>query len=107
MKIKDKLLSKLTIKNVNQILGITIFVLVFLFTFLFSFEFKQQWPILLAVFGPLVLLIAIIWIVLVVWIKKTTKSKDINQQKIDKALEKLEQEAREESKKLDESESNN
>ncbi len=103
MENKNKLLSKLTVKNVSQVLGISIFVLVFLFTFLYSFEFKEQWVILLAVFGSLILLIGIVWILLVVWIKRSAKKKDINQQKIGKALEKLEQDAIEEGKKLDES----
>lgn len=104
---KSKFKDKLTVKNINKTFGALIFVLVFVFTFLFtSSELKQHWPILLSVFGGVILLAGIVWLVLVLWIRQKTIKNDANKQKINQALKKPKEDAIEESKKRLEDESN-
>lgn len=81
--------QKLTVKNIGTTCGIIIFVLVFLFTFLFTTEFKDEWRILLAVFGSLVGAVGIGWLVLVLLVKKKQKLADPNQRKIEEAIKKV------------------
>lgn len=96
---KNKFIDKLTVKNINTTFGLIVFVLVFLFTFfLTANEFANHKLIILAVFGSIILATIAVWVALALIIHKRIKSKDINKQKIDKALDKLQEDAIEEGK---------
>ncbi|XQP55058.1 MAG: hypothetical protein ACOQNV_02900 [Mycoplasmoidaceae bacterium] len=99
---KNKILNKLTYSNVNKTFGAILFVLVFIFTFLLTTNdtaLNSAKTIILIVFGSVMGLFALCWggLILIVWHHK--KSTDVNKQKIDKALDKLKEDAVEESKK--------
>ena len=97
----NKKKSKLTVANINKVFGASIFVLAFIFTFLItSKELRPHAVILLAVFIPVIVATGIAWLVTYLVIKKKKDKADPNKQKINKALEKLEEE-----KKKDESNS--
>ena len=97
---KNKILDKLTYSNVNKTFGAILFVLVFIFTFLLTVgDFKPHQTTILIVFGSVMGFFALCWggLILLVWHHK--KSSDVNRKKIDKALDKLKEDAIEESKK--------
>lgn len=87
MENKNTWWSKLNVKNINTTFGIVVFVLVFVFTFLVtSSELKQHWVILISVFGGVLALIIIAWVVLALLVTKKKKANDPNQQKIEQAI---------------------
>lgn len=97
---KNKLIEKLTVKNINKVFGIIAFVLVFLFTFLFtatdpSLSSAKGKMITLIVFGSVLGFVILCWVGLIIFSVQYKKSKDTNQQNIKKALDKLEEKAKE------------
>lgn len=97
---KNKILDKLTYSNVNKTFGAIMFVLVFIFTFLLTAnDLKPYQTIVLIVFGAVMGLFALCWVGLILIVRHHKRSKDVNKQKIDKALDKLKEQAIEESKK--------
>ena len=100
MENKNKVKSKLTVKNISKTFGVIIFILVFLFTFLVtSNDLKQHWIILLSVFGSAVLAAIITWVIMILVVKHKADKNDPNKQKIKQALEKLEEDKKEENNK--------
>lgn len=100
MENKNKQKPKLSYKNINRTFGIVVFVLVFLFTFFFSF-YKGDLELIIigSVFGGTIALTLIAWLVTILVFRHKLEANDPNKQKVKQALDKIEQERKEESKK--------
>jgi len=82
-------------KKLNKIMGYVLFGTVFLMSFIFIDQTirTKWWWLILAIFGGLILIEIVVWIILYFQFKK--KSKTENDLKIEEAIKKLEQEQEE------------
>lgn len=107
MKNKNKSKREITIKSLNKGFAIALFALVFVFTFaLIDNTVKAHMGIWGIALGCALAALGIAWLTTLLVFRNRQNAKDQNKQKIDAALDRLKEQAKEDQKKkIDESNS--